>query len=247
MAHSKDSPIHVLIPMAGIGKRFSDMGYKESKPFLPMGKKTMIEMVVENLRHPDMHFIFVVNIKTINVALLRKKLSKILGDFDIVEIDYVPQGSAMSCMEAKDLINNDTPLIAVNCDQIIEDFDYTAFKRFCDFYQPDGILGTFYSTSPKNSYVKINDQNEVTETKEKVVISNLATNGLHYWKKGKYFVDSVEEMVQGSDALNGEYYVAPSYNYLIQKGMKIMPYHFNMHFPIGIPEDYESYRKHRNL
>src|SRR3989344_2924435 len=227
MSSTGSSVINVLIPMAGLGKRFSDMGYKEPKPFLPMGSSTMIEMVAKNLFHPDMHFLFVVNTRSIAVDFLKKKLSNSLKRFETVEIDYVPQGSAMSCMEAKKLIDNDTQLIVVNCDQIIEDFDYDAFKRFCDFYEPDGILGTFFSSSPKNSYVKINDNNEIIETKEKAVISNIATNGLHYWKKGKYFVDSVEEMVQSSDALNGEYYVAPSYNYLIKKGMKIMPFHFN--------------------
>ncbi len=239
--------MNILIPMAGLGQRFSDMGYKVPKPFLPMGKSTMIERVVKNLAHPDLKFIFVVNKKSLDPAALKAKLDGLISDYKLVEIDYVPQGSAMSCMQAKRHINNDTPLIVVNCDQIIEDFSYEQFKNFCDFHNPDGVLGTFFSSSPKNSYVKINESNLVTETKEKVVISNLATNGLHYWKKGKYFVESVEEMEQNKDALNGEYYVAPSYNYMLKKGMKILPYHFNMHFPIGIPEDYENYKKWRNL
>ena len=239
--------MNMLIPMAGLGKRFADKGYAEPKSLLPMGKQTMVEAVVKNLYHKDLHFIFVVNNQSLDVKRLRAKLDKILKKYDLIEIDYVPQGSALSCMEAKKFIDNDTPLIAVNCDQIIEDWDFDAFTHYCDHHQPDGVLGTFFSTSPKNSYVKINDKSEVIETKEKVVISDLATNGLHYWKKGKYFVESVTEMVQNEDALNGEYYVAPSYNYMLAKGMKVMPFHFNMHFPIGIPEDYEAYRKARGL
>jgi hypothetical protein len=78
--------------------------------------------------------------------------------------------------------------------------------------------------------------------KEKIVISNIATNGLHYWKFGKYFVDSAEEMIRGNDRYNGEFYIAPTYNYLINKGKKILPYFFNLHFPIGIPEDLEKYK-----
>ncbi len=236
-----------LIPMAGLGKRFSDAGYATPKPLLPLGQDTMIEAVVKALRHENLRFIFVVNTNSVNPEELRKSLAKVISDFEIISIDYVPEGSAMSCMLAKDLIDNDTPLIIGDCDMIIEDFDFHKFKSFCELHKADGVIGTFFSESPKNSYVKINDKNQVTEAREKVVISNLATNGLRYWKKGKYFVDSVNEMIAVKDMTNEEYYVAPSYNYMLKKGMKIMPYHFNLHFPVGIPEDYENYKKMRNL
>ena len=82
----------------------------------------------------------------------------------------------------------------------------------------------------------------MVEVKEKIVISNLATNGLHYWKHGKYFVKSAEEMIAQNDRYNGEFYVAPTYNYLIKDGKKVLPYFFNLHFPIGVPEDLEKYQ-----
>jgi hypothetical protein len=65
---------------------------------------------------------------------------------------------------------------------------------------------------------------------------------LHYWKEGKFFVDSAEEMIAKEDRYNNEFYIAPSYNYLIKQGKKILPYFFNLHFPIGTPEDLKSYQ-----
>jgi NDP-sugar pyrophosphorylase family protein len=236
-----------LIPMAGLGKRFSDAGYTVPKPLLPVGNDTMIEAVVKALRHKDLHFIFVVNTTSVDPEDLRKSMNRIISDFDIIPIDYVPKGSAMSCMLAKDLINNDTPLIIGDCDMIVEDFDFDKFRSFCELHNADGVIGTFFSDSPKNSYIKINSNQQVTEAREKVVISNLATNGVRYWKKGKYFVDAVNEMVANNDMTNGEYYVAPSYNYMLKDGMIVMPYHFNLHFPIGVPDDYENYKKLRKL
>ena len=36
-------------------------------------------------------------------------------------------------------------------------------------------------------------------------VTNIALNGIHYWKKGKYFVDSAEAMIAADDrAMNGE-------------------------------------------
>jgi len=238
---------NLLIPMAGAGKRFSDAGYTIHKSFLPLGKDTMIEAVIKNLYHPDLHFIFVASSKTIDTAELKQKVAKHLKDFDFLEVDYLPQGSAMTCLVARDLIDNATPLITADCDAIIEDWNYDYFKNFCDFHNPDGVIGTFFSVNPKNSYVRIDGEGRIIETKEKQVIGNMATNGLRYWKNGKMFVAAVEEMIKNNDMTNGEYYVAPSFNYMLKEGMRVLPYHFNMHFPTGIPEDYENYRKWRNL
>ena len=41
--------INIVIPMAGIGKRFSDCGYTLPKPLLSLGKYSMIECVIKNL------------------------------------------------------------------------------------------------------------------------------------------------------------------------------------------------------
>lgn len=235
--------VNVLIPMAGGGRRFMDAGYTLPKPLLPLGNKTMIEAVVANLSTLDFNFIFVIN----NEQLEPDKVRNLLPMATIVEVAGIPQGPAMSCMCASTFINNDDRLIITNCDQIIEDFNYPQLESFCSFHGVDGVVGAFHSASPKNSYVKVNDDNEVIEIREKQVISSIATNGLHYWTRGKYFVESVGQMVGNRDMVNNEYYVAPSYNYMIRRGMKVMPFWYNMHFPIGTPMDYENYKRIRNL
>jgi hypothetical protein len=136
-------------------------------------------------------------------------------------------------------------LIITNCDQIIKDWNKESFLSYARNY--DGVLGCFISNKPHNSYVMINDSNLVVDVKEKKVISNLATNGLHYWKKAKYFFESVDKMISNKDTTNGEYYVAPSYNYLINSGYKIGIFMFNQHFPIGTPEQLKNYLNNENI
>jgi len=249
------SKINIVIPMAGLGKRFSDAGYKLPKPFLPLGNKTMIECVIDNLNQVNQFsnhqffFTFIVNINQLDVVEFESKLNKIFNhrDYQIVFIDFVPKGPADSGLIGVTRTDIQLPLIITNCDQIIEDYNFGVFNKFCELNQADGVLGTFHSSSPKNSYVKLSDSNEVINVKEKEVISNVATNGFHWWKKGLYFVESVNRMKRNEDTVNGEYYVAPSYNYMIQRGMKVMPFAFNIHCPIGTPKDYESYKESRNL
>jgi hypothetical protein len=108
----------------------------------------------------------------------------------------------------------------------------------------DGMLVTYYAETDKNSYCLINNEGLVTLVREKEQISTISTNGIHFWNEGKAFVSSAENMIEANDrAPNGEFYVAPSYNYLIKRGLKIGIFHIpnEQHNAVGIPEDLKSY------
>jgi len=56
-------------------------------------------------------------------------------------------------------------------------------------------------------------------------------------------------MISDDDrAPNGEFYVGPTYNYMIKDGLKVGIYHIpnQMHHAVGIPEDLERYIKYEN-
>lgn len=233
--------MNIIIPMAGAGKRFLDKGYVLPKPFIPVFGKPMVQSVVENL-NIDGKYIFIIQKQHSVGNNLQIFLQSIQPDCVIIEIDELTEGPACTALLAEEYIN-DEPLIIVNCDQMIHDFDINKLLEFCDKNEADGILGAFISTSKKNSYMKLDPQGEVIEVKEKIVISNTATNGLHFWKNGKDFVYSVKEMIKASEKYNNEFYIAPTYNYLIKDGKKILPFFYNLHWPIGTPEDLNKYKQ----
>ena len=233
--------INVIIPMAGEGKRFSDVGYTIPKPFIPVHKKPMVQAVVENLNIDGKH-IFIIQKKHSVGNNLETFLKALKPDSVVIDIDDLTEGPACTALLA-DVHIDDNPLIIVNCDQMIHDFDVNKLLEFCDKNEADGILGAFLSSSKKNSYMKIDPQGEVTEIKEKIVISNIATNGLHFWKNGRDFVKSAKEMIEAGERYNNEFYIAPTYNYLIKDGKKILPFFYNLHWPIGVPEDLNKYKQ----
>lgn len=233
--------MNVIIPMAGAGKRFSDVGYTIPKPFIPVMGKPMVQAVVENLNIDGKH-IFIIQKKHSVGDNLKIFLKSIKENSEVIEIDDLTEGPACTALLAENLID-DSPLIIVNCDQMIHDFDANKLIEFCDKNAADGVLGAFLSSSKKNSYMKIDPQGEVTEVKEKIVISNIATNGLHFWKNGKDFVNSAKKMIEAGERYNNEFYIAPTYNYLIKDGKKILPFFYNLHWPIGVPEDLNKYKE----
>ena len=226
--------IQIIIPAAGRGSRFHNSEFQSPKPLINWNGKNMIEHVIDNFRYKSKLILITRSEHKINHSEIQK-----------IEIDYTTDGPASTCYLSKDLIDLEDELIITNCDQIIKDWNQDLFLSFARKY--DGVLGCFISNSPKNSYVKVNEENLVTEVREKIVISNIATNGLHYWKKAKYFFDSYQKMIQNDDRTNNEFYIAPTYNYLLKDSYKIGIYMFNQHYPIGTPEDLKKYLDNENI
>ena len=100
----------------------------------------------------------------------------------------------------------------------------------------DGNILTFRNTHPKYSYVKLNEDGNVTEVKEKQVISDIATVGIYYWAKGSDYVKYAEQMIAKNIRFNNEFYVAPVYNEAIQDGKKVTIFDVE-NWGIGTPED----------
>lgn len=233
------SKINVIIPMAGAGKRFEDVGYDLPKPLIDVNGIPMVKAVIENL-NIDANYIFIVQSKHMKEYNLGQLLKEIAPNCKIFQVHQLTEGPACTALLAEEFITED-PLIIVNCDQIILDFDVNELLEFCRINNADGILGAFISTSKKNSYMKLDPSGEVIELKEKIVISNIATNGLHFWKNGNDFLKSSKEMISNGERYNNEFYIAPTYNYLIKNGKKILPFFYNLHIPIGTPEDLTKY------
>ncbi len=238
--------MNILIPMAGKGSRFIDANYAEPKPLINTSGiddvyTSMIEVVVDNLNIYGDYIFLVLREHIHDYPHLLGLLQGLAPDPKIVIVDEVTEGAACTCLLAKEYINNNEPLLIANCDQIM-DWSPCDFLRFVHTNYCDGCILTFYSKDGKNSYVDINRETMlVTECREKEVISDNATCGVYYWSRGKDFVFSAESMIESNMRTNGEFYVCPTYNELIDYGARIMTHHVSRHYPIGTPEDLKKY------
>ena len=96
--------------------------------------------------------------------------------------------------------------------------------------------------------MKLNDVGDVIQVKEKEQISCVSLNGIHLWKKAQYFFNSSSEMVLKDERTNGEFYIAPSYNFMVSAGKRVGIYHIpnEQHWSIGVPEDLDRYIQFRS-
>lgn len=240
--------LNIVIPMAGRGSRFSNAGYTTPKPLIPVHGKPMIQVVIENLRPTCEHkFIFICQNDHMQKYQLESLLSSLTAEPVIIGIDGITEGQACSVLLAKKWINNEMPLLTANSDQYIDASidDYLAAMKERSL---DGLIMTMKADSPKWSYARTDAQGLVVEVAEKKVISHDATVGIFGFAHGDDFVAAAERMMADDMRVNGEFYTAPCYNYLVRSGKRIGIYGIGSEgdgmYGLGIPEDLTTFLAH---
>ena len=235
----RDENLTVLIPMAGAGSRFQQAGYTFPKPLIDVKGKPMIQLVVENL-NIKANYVYVVQKEHREKYNLDTLLNLITPDCKIVEVDGITEGAACTALLAKEYINKDTPLFFANSDQFVE-WDSNEFLYKMNETNADGGIVSFRATHPKWSFAKVDDKGLVTEVAEKNPISDIATVGYYYWKKGSDFVKYAEDMIEKDIRVNNEFYVCPVFNQAIEDCKEIRTFDIPKMWGLGTPEDLKYY------
>ena len=233
--------LNIVIPMAGKGSRFANVGYALPKPLIPVHGHPMISLVTRNLRPNFPHrYIFLCLQEHIEKYQVDRLLKGWEPGCEIVTVDRITEGAACTVLLAKELINNGDSLMIANSDQWV-DTDINSYLDTMSAQNLDGLIMTMWADDPKWSFVRLDDKGLVTEVVEKKVISNEATVGIYNFRRGADFVAAAEMMIEKNERVNGEFYVAPAYNELILQNAKIG--YFNIGkvgdgmYGLGVPED----------
>lgn len=228
--------MNVLIPMAGAGSRFEKAGYTFPKPLIDVNGKPMIQKVIESLG-VKARFIYIVNEEHYKKFDLRGMLERLTPNCEIICVNKLTEGAACTTLLAKELINNGEELMIANSDQFIV-WNSSVLPLF---FNTDAVILTFKSEHPKWSYAKLDESGHVTEVAEKRVISDLATVGVYYWKRGSDYVKYAEQMISKNIRVNNEFYVCPVFNEAIQDGKKIKIFNVEEMWGLGTPEDLDNF------
>ena len=238
--------LNIVVPMAGRGSRFANAGYTIPKPLIPVGGKPMIQWVIENVRPSQPHrFTFICLAEhLVTYPEVPATLRRLCPGCEIVEVAQVTEGAACTVLLARDLIDNDDPLMIANADQYVQ-LPIDDYLAAMESEEADGLIMTFWADHPKWSYCRMKEDGTVAAVVEKQVVSNEATVGIYNFRHGRDFVAGARAMIAADARVNGEFYVAPVYNSLIDAGARVGIHNIGtdgagMH-GLGIPADLESF------
>lgn len=211
----------IVVTMAGIGKRFRDAGYRVPKYMIEARGRTLFEWSMDSLADYAPHaykHVFVARREDAAAPFIREKCESCgIGDAEVVEIDHVTDGQATTCMLAMPRCDDGAPVMVYNIDTYVE----AGAMRYADI-DGDGHIPCFCGEGDHWSFVRTGGDGSAAEVREKRRISDNCTLGAYYFSSaGLYWQLYGEYYADGSRLERGERYIAPLYNLMIEKGMRV--------------------------
>jgi NDP-sugar pyrophosphorylase family protein len=260
----------IIVPMAGRGSRFqvvSDQNseYKKPKPLINVKGEPMVSWAIKSLPFVNLPgrtatTDFVVETKDLTFIALQEhetnhQVTEVLKktfspDINVVLIPEVTRGAAETVLAAEKYITPDEDLIITDSDHF---FDGSNLYTMIRDKEADvaGIIPVFQppDAEPKWSFTLFDKDQTVLAVGEKdaeLAAKGASANiGAYYFTKGKVFVDEAKAMVSANDmygpAEKAEFYIAPMYQRLINKGMKVKAAIIPEVWGLGTPKDLEYF------
>jgi len=255
--------LQVIIPMAGIGSRFKEYGFKQNKYLLPINKNLtyMIELAIISLSiNVPCKYFFIINEENGYDLKLRNILTEICKKnnflYDISSVNKLTEGPACTVNTIRYLLDMNEPLLISNSDQVLN-WDFNKFLNTSNnfdgcvlTYKPDYQL--IYGSQDKHSFIHINlITGNVDECREKIVLSDKALVGTHFIKKAYIYFESYDYMIKNNiRAPNGEFYISLVYQSMLENNFTMTYYNLNeneneTYWAVGEPNDYFNYLYNR--
>jgi NDP-sugar pyrophosphorylase family protein len=241
--------LNLILPAAGLGSRFREVGETRPKPLIPVFGIPMIMWVLLNFDLNKNDKVWIISQRD---HQLPENLSPFVGslefELEFIEIDGLTEGPASTVSLALAQIPDDESVVVANTDQYVF-ADTGSFLRKVLSGDSCGQILTMTATSNAWSYVGRDSDGAISEVIEKVEISNEATVGVYGWHKSNDAKLSFQDTFERNIRTNNEFYVAPTYNFLISQGKLIETNLVGDHgiavHGLGIPNDLESF--HSNI
>jgi len=236
----------IVITMGGLGSRFRKAGYQVPKYMIEVKGKTLFEwslISLEGYKDVVSNYIFIaMEDEAVDVKSFIEDQCKKLGlpEYHIILLDYLTDGQATTASLAQKYWNPDHSLMIYNIDTYVE----SGQMKTADI-RGDGHVPCFHADGDHWSFVKLDDNGKAVEVREKVRISDNCTLGAYYFSSCALYLQMYQEYYTEDRVLDkNEKYVAPLYNYMIEKGMEvtISIVNFDKVHVLGTPEELEIFK-----
>lgn len=222
--------------MMGFGLRFLNAGYSEYKPFVRINSEPLIKKIINKLKNNFNEIYVVCNNET------SKQLKSIFSDeIKIIELSSPTKGAAETILKACDFLPDDEQIACIDCDTIFSDI---SIKKAID--KEGSFILTFYDDDKTGlySYVTVNENNVVTEIKEKIAISNIANAGFYVFENKKLIEISCNNLL----CLDSELYISMAIKELVKNNHKFEIIDITNEFDCcGTPHQLKNYSKTNKL
>lgn len=231
--------------MAGFGQRFRNAGYTIPKYMVKVHGRTLFQwslLSLANFIRSGAHFAFAVRAADNASGFIRSEASSLgIKSMILLELDAPTDGQATTAfMAAQSFDDPSAPILIYNIDTFVHPDSLSV-----EDVRGDGWIPCFKAEGDHWSFVKTDQHQRAIEVREKARISSDATVGLYWFASFEIFRETYDEYYSKKENIEqGERFVAPLYNLMIQNGkdVYISDIPLDAVVPLGIPSDVDKFR-----
>jgi len=240
-----------LVLMAGAGKRFADVGYKMSKPLIPVDQKPMVVASTQSLPWAQEN-VFISRDEVFTQGFtFEKDIKPFFPSASIKILTELTEGQACSALEGEDLIDPKKPLLIEACDHHIL-YDEKKFSELIHA-DTDALIFTFRHFPPVRrnpkayGWVDLDDNNCVKKVSVKISlegdpITHHAIIGSFWFSRAEIFSECARKMIKANSRINNEFYIDQAMNFVIESGYKVQVFEVDKYVSWGTPDDFKTYK-----
>jgi len=201
--------MNIIIPLGGRGERFYKNGYVTPKPLIQIMDKTMIEYVIDNLVFDNDDKLFIIYNSKLDDCGFSEFITNKYPKINLIKIEQNTRGAAETLFIGIDIIINyhqhNNKCLILDCDTF-----YT--QNIIDIFKKKSENVVFYTKkddpNPIYSYIKLGDDNKITDIKEKIKISDNANTGAYAFNDIEILRTYCKHVVDNNITFNNEPYTS---------------------------------------
>lgn len=227
--------MNILIPLGGIGRRFSDYGYHMPKPLIKVLGKEIIFWLLDTLKINDEDKIYI----PYNEYLEYFNFSEIINSkYPNIKLTPIPntRGASETILMGLEHFDIDGKVIVLDGDTWYNENILDKIRKV----EGNSVL-YFESKNPNPiySYIQIKD-NLITNIKEKIKISNNANSGCYVFENSKKLKEQIIKI--GFESEN-ELYTSQVIGKMIEQGDHFTPIKVEDFYVLGTPQQIIQFSK----
>jgi dTDP-glucose pyrophosphorylase len=257
LADSLDSKISLpgasIIPMAGLGKRFSDEGYVDTKPLIPVSGTPMVIQAANYLPNVDLS-VFVARADMPDYIKVKNAIDQSFPNSLIKTIDGVTEGQACTAMIGVQTLQdsgakNLSPITIGTCDsgalydekrllKLLNDDDVDVIvwgiRGYANAIRNPEMFGWIDSVKGKIRAISVKKP-LLNPRKDPIVL------GTFTFKKIEDFHNATEKLLERGGRINGEFYMDSCIEDAIALGLKCVLFEVDSYLCWGTPNDLKTF------
>jgi len=237
----------ILIPIGGIGNRFKINGYTDPKSLIKIFGKPIIYYLLDSLNIQKKHIVYIPYNKEYSKYRLEDVLTKNYPNinFKFLCLAQNTRGAAETINIALERLDiDDQPVLCVDGDNF---YSVDIIKMWNG--ENNIIVFEDNNNNPIFSYIKVDEEGNLSNIREKEKISKYACTGSYGFKSYKQLLKYTNIIIKKKILQKGEFYTSSVIKEMIKNDIKFKPNVINIKnfhclgTPIQLKQFYNNYPK----